>query len=137
MKGQTKTLTIITAVLNGIFLAGLLFGISMYGARAEGRLDKAGLIFILVFPAVTLVTIALTFGKEGKKLTFVLKVIAIIVNILFLIILISALALAFERLHNQDFAQWLVCIIGLGLPVLNVVTLGLTFRKGKEQTLRG
>ena len=132
MKGGNKTLTIIAIVVNAIFLAGLLFGMSMYGARAEGRLDKVGLIFILVFPAVTLITIALTFRKEGKKLASVLRIIAVIVNVLFLIILISAMVLALERLHNQDFAQWLVCILGLGLPVLNLVALALTFRKTKD-----
>ena len=125
MKGVAKTVKIIAIVLNGIFLAGLLFGMSMYGARTEGLLDKAGLIFILVFPAVTIVTIALTFRKEGKRLACFLKVIAVIVNVLFLIILISAMAIAFERLYNQNVAQWLVCIMGLGLPVLNFAALAL------------
>ncbi|MHC4545941.1 MAG: hypothetical protein ACYSYL_15720 [Planctomycetota bacterium] len=62
----------------------------------------------------------------------VLKVIAIIVNILFLIILISARFLV--RISLEVFGPLLVCIMGLGLPVLNVVTLALTFRKGKEET---
>ncbi|MHC4735664.1 MAG: hypothetical protein ACYTDW_14590, partial [Planctomycetota bacterium] len=80
-----------------------------------------------------LVTIALTFRKEGKMPACVLKVIAIIVNILFLIILISARALV--RISLDYFGPLLVCIMGLGLPVLNVVALALTFRKEKEASV--
>jgi hypothetical protein len=123
MKGVNKTVKIIVIVLNAIFLAGLLFGMSRYGVRPRGLLDKAGLIFILVFPAVTLVTIALTFRKEGKKPASILRIIAVIVNILFLIIFITAIAL--EGVSLEHFGQLLVCIMGLGLPVLNVVAVAL------------
>ncbi len=129
MKGVSKTLKIIAIVLNAILLAGILFEICRHGVWNRTILDKAACIFILLFPAVTLVTIALTFRKEGKMPACVLKVIAIIVNILFLIILISARALV--RISLEVFGPLLVCMMGFGSPVLNVVTLALTFRKGK------
>ncbi len=131
MKGRAKTLKIIAIVLNAILLAGILFEICRYGVWTRTILDKAACIFILLFPAVTLVTIALTFRKEGKMPACVLKVIAIIVNILFLIILISARALV--RFSLEYFGPLLVCIMGLGLPVINVLAVALTFRKEKEK----
>jgi hypothetical protein len=123
MKGSAKACKIIAIVLNAIFLAGLLFGMSRYGVHPRTLLDKAGCIFILVFPAVTLVTIALTFRKEGKMPACVMKVIAVIVNVLFLIILISAIAI--EGVSLEHFGQLLVCIMGLGLPVVNLGVLAL------------
>ena len=133
MKGVNKILRIIAIVVNAIFLVGLLFGMSRYGVYPRTLLDKVGLIFMLVFPAVTLVTIALTFRKKSKILNSVLRIIAIIVNILFFIILISEIAL--EGVSLEHFAALLVCIMGLGLPVLNVVILALTFRKEKEASI--
>ncbi|MHC4397729.1 MAG: hypothetical protein ACYS1A_18960 [Planctomycetota bacterium] len=130
MKGLTYALKIIAIVLNSIFLAGILFGMSRFDVHPQGLHDWAGLIFILVFPAITLITIALTFHKKGKILTYVLRIIAIIVNVFILIIIISAIAV--ERVYLEDFAQWLVCLMDLGLPVLNLVALALTLRKEKE-----
>jgi hypothetical protein len=96
MKGVTKTLKIIAIVLNAILLAGILFDMCRYGVWPRTLLYMDAFILIL-FPAVTLVTIALTFRKEGKMPACVLKVIAIIVNILFLI---SGGLWAVAGLHN-------------------------------------
>ncbi|MHC4694520.1 MAG: hypothetical protein ACYS67_17405 [Planctomycetota bacterium] len=129
MKGLNKTLTIIAIVLNAVFLAGIIYGMTRFGVHPSGLLDLIGCIFILVFPAVTLVTFLLTFHKKAIILTSVLRIITVIVNILFLIILISAIAL--KDINLAEFAQLLVVIFGLGLPVLNILALALPFRKPK------
>ena len=127
MKGLAKAIKITAIVLNGIFLAGLIYGVTRYGAHPRDRLDKAGLILIFIFPAITLVTIAFTFLKKARHLTFVLMIIAVIVNILFFIILISAMII--KGVNMEHFTQLMVCVLGLGLPVVNVITMALTFRK--------
>ncbi|MHC4308768.1 MAG: hypothetical protein ACYSSN_02380 [Planctomycetota bacterium] len=131
MKRLTKALKIIAIVLNTIFLAGILLIVcSKYGARPENLFELAGFILIFGFPAVTLITIALTFGQKCRSLTFVLRIIAIIINASFLVIFIFEVA-------DSSFVGLvvrLVCIMGLGLPILNVVALALTFIKGKEKT---
>jgi len=129
MKDLTKTLKIIAIVLNAIFLAGIIYGMTRYAVHPQDLHDRVGLIFILLFPAVTLVAITLTFHKKAKILTSILRIIAIIVNALFFIILISAIAL--KGVNLQHFSQLLVCIFGLGLPVLNIIAFALTFRKPK------
>ena len=134
MKRFTKALNIIAIVLNTIFLAGILCVLISFGAYLESLRDLAGSILIIVLPAVTLVTIALTFRKEGKKLISILRIIAIIVNTSLLVILICEMVVpAVKGARPGGLAQWLVCIMGLGLPVINVLTLVLTFRKGKAE----
>ena len=131
MKGLTKTLTIIAIVLNAIFLAvNLLIVGSSYGGYPQDLYDWAAFILIFALPPVTLITIALTFHKKLEILHSVLKIIAIILNISFLIILIFEVA----DIGLEGLAQWLFCLMGLGLPVVNVLTVVLTYRKGKEIT---
>ncbi len=125
MKDLTKTLKIIAIVLNAIFLAGLIYGMTRFGVHPRDLHDQVGFIFTLIFPAVTLAAIILTFYKKSR----ILRIIAIIVNVLFLIILISAIAL--KGVNLEHFAQLLVCIFGLGLPFLNIAAFALTFRKPK------
>ena len=125
MKGLAKAITITAIVFNGIFLAGLIYGVTRYGAHPRDGLDKAGLIVIFIFPAITLVTISLTFHKKARHLTFVLMIIAAIANILFFIILISAMII--KGVNMEHFSQLMVFILGLGLPVVNVITMALTF----------
>ena len=132
MKGGSRTLKIIAIVVNGIFLAGLIYGVTMYGVHLRDVHDRVGFIFTLVFPTVTLVATVLTFRREGRECTCVLRVIAVIVNVLFLIIFISAIAL--KGVNLEYLGQLPVCIMGLGLPVLNVVVLALAFRKEKQTT---
>jgi hypothetical protein len=128
MNGLAKALKIIAIVLNTIFLAvNLLIVCSSYGGYPQDLYDWAAFILIFALPPVTLITIALTFHKKLEILTSVLKIIAIILNISFLIILIFEVA----DIGLEGLAQWLFCLMGLGLPVLNVVTLALTFRKEK------
>lgn len=129
MKGLTYALKIIIIVLNAVFLAGIIYGMTRFGVHPRGLLDLIGCIFILVFPAVTLVTFLLTFHKKAIILTSVLRIITVIINILFLIILISAIVL--EGISLEHFFQLLVVTFGLGLPVLNIVAFALTFRKPK------
>ncbi len=131
MKGRTYTLKITAFGLNSIFLAGILFIVSRTGVHPLSLHAWAVCIFILLFPSVTLITMALTFHKKAKILTPVLRIIAIIVNVLFLIIFISAIAL--QRLSLHHFVQWLVYLMALALPVLNLVALAVTFIKVKEK----
>ena len=133
MKTLAKGIKITSIVLNGIFLAGLIYGVTRYGAHPRDGLDKAGLILIFIFPAVAIVTIALTFLKKARSVTFVMMIIAVMINILFLIILISSMII--KGVNLEHFTQLMVCIWGLGLPVVNIVAFALTFRKGKQQTL--
>jgi len=130
MKGLTKVVKIIAIVLNAIFLAVILLIVIRTGGRPQSLYDLAGFILIFGFPAVTLITIALTFHKRVQILTSVLKIIAIIVNASFLVMFIGATASG----HLKGLAMWLVCVMGLGLPVVNILAMALTFRKGKAAT---
>ncbi|HIJ52132.1 MAG TPA: hypothetical protein HPP66_03135 [Planctomycetes bacterium] len=129
MKRLTKVVKIIAIVLNAIFLAIILLIVSRSGAHPQTLIDWAGFILIFVFPPVTLITIALTFHKKLEILTSVLKVIAIIVNVSFLTIFIFEVADA----HFVNLVMWLVCLMGLGLPIVNILAVALTFRKGKAE----
>ena len=129
MKSVSKPLKIIAIVLNAIFLAGLIYGVTRYGVHLRDLHDRVGFIFTLVFPTVTLVTIALIFHKKLRILTFILKVIAIIVNASFLVILISAIVL--KGVNLKQFSQLMVLIWGLGLPVINIAACVLPVRKAK------
>ena len=132
MKKCIKNLRITAVVLNAIFLAGIIYGMTRYGVHLRGLHDKAGFMFALVFPAVTLVALALTFLKRPISLTSVLRNIALILNGLFLILLISAMAL--KGVNVEHFTQLMVCVLGIGIPALNLVALALTFIKQKEKT---
>ena len=88
MKIFTKAIKIIAIVLDTIFLAGLIFFLIRLGAQPQTLYDWAGFILMFAFPPITLITIALTFHKKFRILTFFLKIIAIIVNSSFLLILI-------------------------------------------------
>ena len=129
MKPPTKAFKTTALVLNAVFLGGLIYGITRYGLYLRDLHDRVGFIFTLVFPAVTLITISLTFHSRLKILTFVLKVIAIIVNTLFLIVLISAIVL--KGVNLEQFSQLMVCIWGLGLPVINILAMVLPLPKAK------
>ena len=132
MKSFTKAIKIIAIVLDTIFLAGLIFFLIRLGAQPQTLYDWAGFILMFAFPPITLITIALTFHKKFRILTFFLKIIAIIVNSSFLLILIHATAIG--NVHPDDPAKWLFTLLGYGLPVLNILALALTFRKGREKT---
>ena len=129
MKRLTKALNIIAIVLNTIFLAIFLLIVIWSGTRPESLRDWGGFILIFGFPAVTLVTIALTFHKKFQILHSVLKIIAIILNASFLVIFIHETTSG----HFEGFVRWLVFLMCLGLPVVNVLTVALTFRKGKAE----
>ncbi|MHC4623411.1 MAG: hypothetical protein ACYS4W_05860 [Planctomycetota bacterium] len=130
MKGLTKALRIIAIVLNTIFFAGLIFFLVRLGAHPQNLRDWAGFISMFAFPPITLITIALTFHKKCQILTFVLRIIAIIVNPSFLVILIYVTAIG--HVHPEGLAMWLLSLLGYGLPVLNVLAVALTFRKPKQ-----
>lgn len=125
MKDLAKTLKIIAIVLNAIFLAGLIYGMTRFGVHPRDIHDQVGFIFTLIFPAVTLVTITLSFYNKAN----ILRIIAIIVNVSFLIILISAIAI--KGINLEQFEQLLVLIFGLGLPFINIIAFLLPVRKPK------
>jgi len=130
MKSLTKALKITAIVLNAIFFAGIIFVLIMLGAHPQTLRDWAGFILMFAFPPITLITIALTFHKKFQILTSFLRIIAIIVNASFLVILIYATAIG--HVHPEGLAVWLLSLLGYGLPVLNVLALALTFRKPKQ-----
>ena len=132
MKGVSKALKIIAIVLNGIFLAGLILFLISFGPDPRTLNDWAGFISMFAFPPMTIITIALTFGKKLQVLASVLRIIAVIVNVLFFIILIYVTAIG--NVHIEGLAMWLFCLLGYGLPVVNLVAVALAFRKEKETT---
>ncbi|MHC4086753.1 MAG: hypothetical protein ACYSWZ_18885 [Planctomycetota bacterium] len=131
MKGRAKTLKIIAIVLNTIFLAIMLLIFILSGGHLESLRDVAGSTLIFGFPAITLITIALTFHKKIQILGSVLKVIAIILNVTFLVIFIHETA----RGNPEGLAMWLFGLLVYGLPVVNVVALASTFKKEKEASV--
>ena len=80
---------------------------------------------MFAFSPVTLITIALTFHKKLAILTFILKVIAIIINASFLVILIWVTSIG--NVHLKGFAMWLFGLLSCGSPVMNIVAVALTF----------
>jgi len=132
MKRLTYALKIIAIVLNTIFLAGIIFFLIRLGAHPQTNLDWAGFIFMFAFPPIMLITIALTFHKKLEILTSVLRIIAIIVNTSFLVILICVTIIGHVRFEGP--AMWLFGLLGYGLPVVNIVAMALTFRIGKAAT---
>jgi hypothetical protein len=133
MKGVTQALKIIAIILNGIFLAGLIFFLIKFSADPRTVLDWAGFISMFAFAPMTIVAIALTFGKKLQVLRLVLRIIAIIVNASFLLILIYSTAIG--QVHLEGPAMWIFGLMGYGLPVVNVLALALTFRKEKEASV--
>jgi len=132
MKGVTYALKIIVIVLNGIFLAGLIFFLIRLGAHPRSLSDWAGFISMFAFSPITLITIALTFHKKCRILHSVLRIIAVIVNASFLLVLICFTAIG--RVSLEGFLFWMLGLLGYGLPVINVLAMALTFRKLKEKT---
>ena len=129
MKGLTYVLKITAIALNTIFLAFVLsFVGSGYGGHPLSLRAWVGSILICAVPPVTLITIALTFHKKFKILTSVLKIIAFILNAHFLIILIW-----FEKDYLENFEVYLIYC---ALPVVNLVALALTLRKGEIKGVR-
>lgn len=123
MKRLTKALKIIVIVLNGTFLAGLIFFLISFGPDPRTLNDWAGFISMFAFPPMTIITIALTFCKKLQVLASVLRIIAVIVNALFLIILIYVTAIG--NVHIEGLALWIFGLLGYGLPVVNVVAVAL------------
>jgi len=131
MKSLTKALKITAIVLNAIFFAGIIFVLIMLGAHPQTLRDWAGFILMFAFPPITLITIALTFHKKFQILTSFLRIIAIIVNASFLVILICVTAIG--HVHLEGLAMWMIGLLGYGLPVVNVLAVALTFRKCKDK----
>jgi hypothetical protein len=129
MKRLTSVLKIIAIVLNSIFLAGIIFFLIRLGAHPVTLGDLAGFILIFAFPPVTLITLVLICLKKFQILTSILKIIAIIVNTSFLVILVCETAIG--HVHLEGLGIWLLGLLGFGLPVVNVLAVALTFRKGK------
>ena len=132
MKGPGKAFKIIVIILNGIFLVGLISFIIKLGADPRTVLDWAGFISMFTFAPITIVAIALTFGKKLQILRLVLRIIAIILNTLLLIILIYVTAVGNVQLEGH--AMWIFSLFCYGLPVVNIASLALTYRKPKERT---
>ena len=124
MKSLAKTLKVIAIVLNTVFLTGLIFFLIRLGAHPQNLRDWAGFILMFAFPPVTLITIALTFNKKFRILTSVLKIITIIVNAFFLLILIYVTSIG--NVHLNGFAMWLFGLMGYGLPVINILAVAMT-----------
>lgn len=118
-----KALKITTIVLNGIFIVGLICFIIKLGADPRTLLDWAGFISMFGFAPVTIVAIALTFGKKLKILRLVLRIIAIILNALLLIILIYVTADG--RVQLEGLAMWIFGLLCYGLPAVNIASLVL------------
>ena len=128
MKGLIKALKIIAIVLNAIFLAVILLVVSGTGADPQNLRDWAAFILLFALPPVTLITIALTFHKKSVILTFVLKIIAMIVNASFLVILICETVIGHVNLEGS----WMLLFVFMVfLPVINVVAVALMYRTGR------
>jgi hypothetical protein len=133
MKGVAQALKIIAIVLNVIFSAGLILFLIRLGADPRTLLDWAGFISMFAYPPVTGIAIALTFGKKLQAICLVLRIIAVIVNVLFFIILIYVTAIG--NVHLEGPAMWIFGLLSYGLPLVNVLALALTFRKEKEASV--
>jgi len=129
MKSLTYVLKITAIALNTYFSAWvLLFVCSGYGGHPLSLYAWVSSILICAVPPVTLITIALTFHKNLKILTSVLRIIAIILNAHLLVPLIW---FHHEILEDLVLVPYLIYC---GLPILNLVALAFTLRKEKENT---
>lgn len=129
MERLNKAIRINAIILNAVFLVGIILFLIRLGADPRNLRDWAGFILIFAFPPITLITCALTFNKKLKILTFALKIIAIILNASFLLILIWVTALG--RVHLEGIAVWLFGLLGYGLPLINLTALALAFIRAK------
>ena len=129
MKGLAKAHKIIAIVLNAIFLAGLISFLISFPPDPQTLLDWAGFISMYAFAPMTIVAIALTFGKKLQILRLVLRIIAIIVNAFFLVLLICQTVIG--QVHFKGFVMLLFGLLGYVLPAVNIVAVALTFREGK------
>jgi hypothetical protein len=129
MERLNKAIRINAIILNAVFLLGIILFLIRLGADPRNLRDWAGFISFFAFPPITLITIALTFQKKLQILTLVLKIIAIILNASFLLILIWVTALG--NVHLDGIVMWLFGLIGYGLPVINLTAIALTFRRAK------
>jgi len=129
MKSLTYVLKITAIALNTYFSAWLLlFVCSGYGGHPLSLYAWLSSILICAVPPVTLITIALTFHKNLKILTSLLRIIAIILNAHLLVPLIW--------FHHEilDDLVLVPYLIYCALPALNLVALAVTLRKEKENT---
>lgn len=133
MKGLTYTLKIIVFVLNAIFLTGLIFFLIRLGARPRNLYDWAGFISMFAFPPITLITVALTFRENFRILVSFLRIIAVILNASFLLLLIYFTAIG--QVSLEGFIFWMLGLLGYGLPVINILTLTLILRRAKETSI--
>ncbi|MHC4694521.1 MAG: hypothetical protein ACYS67_17410 [Planctomycetota bacterium] len=129
MERLNKAIRINAIILNAVFLAGIILFLIKLGADPRNLRDWAGFISMFAFPPITLIAITLTFQKKLQILTLVLKIIAIILNASFLLILIWVTALG--NVHLDGIVMWLFGLLGYGLPVLNLTVIALTFRRAK------
>jgi hypothetical protein len=128
MKSLTYVLKITAIALNTYFSALVLFIVcSVYGDHPLSLYDWVSSILVLAVPPVTLITIALSFHKNLKILNSVLRIIAFILNAYLLVPLIW---FQYEFFDDPVFEVYLRYY---GLPVLNLVALAVTLRKGKEK----
>ena len=125
MKELTKVLIIAAIVSNFMFLTFVLSAICHeFGSHTLSLRDWVGCILIFTLPVVMLITIALTFYKRFKILTFVLRIIAIILNAYALIILIW---------FEQDPLDYLeLYLMYYAFAAGNLVVIALTFIKERQ-----
>jgi hypothetical protein len=123
MKGLAKAHKIIAIVLNAIFLVGLIFFLISFPPDPRTLNDWSGFISMFALAPMTIIAIALTFGKKLQVIRLVLRIVAIIVNALFFIILIYVTAIG--NVHIEGLAMWIIGIVGYGLPVVNIAALVL------------
>jgi hypothetical protein len=129
MNSLTYLLKITAIALNTYFSAWLLlFVCSGYGGHPLSLYAWLSSLWICAVPPVTLITIALTFHKNLKFLTSVLRIIAIILNAHLLVPLIW-----FHHEILDDMVLWPYLIYS-GLPLLNLLILAFTLRNEKENT---
>ena len=106
MKSLTYVLKITAIALNTYFSAWLLlFVCSGYGGHPLSLYACLSCILICAVPPVTLITIALTFHKNLKILTSVLRIIAIILNAHLLIPLIWFHHEIYCHVHRDRMAE--------------------------------
>jgi len=129
MERLNKAIRINAIILNAVFLVGIILFLIRLGADPRNLRDWAGFISFFAFPPITLITLALTFNKKLEILTFVLKIIAIILNTSFLLILIWVTAIG--NVYFEGIIMWLFGLLSYGLPVINLTALALTFIRAK------
>jgi len=132
MKTLTTVIKIIAIVLNTLLIA--FFAYCMISSIASGDLHMdegfymwIGMPLILTCFPLSLITIVLTFLKKTRTFACVLKLISIALNICSFAYMVCA-ALA-QGVHAEGFFLWLILLTIYALPLLNILTIALTFRK--------